>query len=157
MSRISPRLSTALWALVLLAGCGTQPHGRPAQTLGENRNIPVTRLRNLYSPEEWQALLHRPYASYVILSGLVQRDGSIAISRVNESFPDSSRDSLAAQLCAPIRVVPLQAGSRAPTGADVYVIFYEGVFRQALIFAHRREPVSPVRMPDRVSVLTRDY
>ncbi|HLP03085.1 MAG TPA: hypothetical protein VK163_13745 [Opitutaceae bacterium] len=144
----NPRTSSgAAWSLALLiaagttllAGCATTPPAAQAPTLAGNPALPSATISLFCSPEEWADLANRPYDGCVILRGAIDDSHHVTGPVVVDTYPDSSRTTLALRLAEKATISPTMVGTHVRPTARVYVLFYERDQkpRRAIIFAEQ--------------------
>lgn len=77
------------------------------------------------------------------------------ITGVREAYPSADRNALAEQLAADIKLTTVRIGSRGPVGVEIFVIFYDSGWRQALVFACQDDSVAPTQHSHGVVYLAR--
>ena len=119
-------------------------------------------MARFYSEADWDTLKRRHYVGYVILEGLIGGDSRVGGAHPVESYPDDSRNSLAAELSRRIKISSFTIGSHIRPAARVYVLFYEDGFnpREAIVYAEPVGDLPPVTLEggERMSyLLTTSY
>lgn len=130
--------------LSFLVGCQSVETTFSSHTLAGNPRIPHKEIGMFYKRGEWESVKNRPYTAYVILRGEVERDHKITLNEVVKSYPDDSWVLKAKKFSRDAKLSPVTVGSRAPSTAEVFVVFYEfGLgFNQAIVFARQKGPLA---------------
>lgn len=86
-----------------------------------------------------------PYDGYVIIRGSINRNKEVVFSKIEESFPDGRRNSMALEYAKGIPSESCNPGSRLKPRINVYVVFYEtnSSPNRALVFTKKEGDAAP--------------
>jgi hypothetical protein len=134
--------------LIFLVNIAVGHAEKPTMSLRTVHNFPITEIEQFYTPPAWKLIYDAPISGYVVMNATIQTDEQVHVFAQVASYPDHSRDALAKQFAARVRIAGPNVGSHLAPTADVYIIFYDSDRQamQAVVFAKQHESASARKM-----------
>jgi len=144
MNDVQRHFRTSCYVLLLaLAGASpvraAAPEAAVKPALGTTRDLPSDGIAARVSPEQWKILHDLPYAGFVVLEGVIARDGTVDVRRVGQSTLSGAFEAKARELSHEVRLKAASVGTTLSPEAKVYVIFYPNIGGENLAVVYARQ------------------